>query len=98
MQIIGIFYILWNINCRIKKEKSLKNEPAFLGTSVQLPIPCLDTYASIFASSSAVQRPLLTFNLSQQGGLTIARDGVEGGWRGWSIGWCNGDAIAESFI
>lgn len=60
-----------------QKRGSLNHEPAFLGTSVQLPMPCLDTYARILASSSAVQRPLLTFNLSQQGGLTIARYGVE---------------------
>ncbi len=48
-----------------------------MGTKVQFPIPKLDTYASIFASSSAVQRPLLTFDLSQQGGLPIEGNGGE---------------------
>ena len=47
--------------------------PAFLGTNVQLPVPCLETCASIFASSSAVHRPLFTLDLSQHGGLPIVR-------------------------
>ena len=53
------------------EKRKYPSKPAFWGTKVQLPIPWLATYASIFASSSAVQGPLFTLALSQQGGLPI---------------------------
>lgn len=46
--------------------------PAFLGTVVQFPVPWVEVYASSFASSSAVQSPLFTVDLSQHGGLPIS--------------------------
>lgn len=49
----------------IKEIISMKNYlPDFLETAVELPARCLDTYANIFASSSADQLPFLTFSLS----------------------------------
>lgn len=62
-----------------------------MGTAVQLPVPCFETWASIFASSSAVQRPLFTPILSQHGGLTISEKkmvekfGREGEGRRWNM-------------
>lgn len=67
---ITYFFPIYNEIMKIVLKE--KKEPAFFGTEVQLPIPWVLVYAISFKSSSSVQRPLFTLDLSQHGGLPIS--------------------------